>query len=217
MANGRGASRCRATTRSKNLTWPSTTSRNCWPGTGSAPNPMKYTGWPAASASPISLLALKPPMPGPCPARGSTTTTGRLRSSIATPGGGRMRDSAWLVGRASERPLMITSCSKRSTVAIGREVIWTSSLPRWRCKSRKSTPRCRASTAYAGNSAARAADGTVNTGMGSSSCSEGLLHPSCDGAVGGAACAGGAIAASTKACASFRMRCRCATSSKLSA
>ena len=30
-------------------------------------------------ATPISLSALKPPMPGPCPARGSTTTNGRRR------------------------------------------------------------------------------------------------------------------------------------------
>ena len=43
--------------------------------------------------SPISLSALKPPMPGPWPARGSTTTTGRLRGSVATPGGGMMRES----------------------------------------------------------------------------------------------------------------------------
>lgn len=43
-------------------------------------------------ASPISLSALKPPIPGPWPARGSTTTTGRLRGSDVLPGGGTMRE-----------------------------------------------------------------------------------------------------------------------------
>ena len=37
--------------------------------TGSALKPMKYTGWPALKALPISLSGLKPPMPGPWPAR----------------------------------------------------------------------------------------------------------------------------------------------------
>ena len=39
-------------------------------------------------ATPISLSALNPPMPGPCPARGSTTTNGRSFGSITTPAGG---------------------------------------------------------------------------------------------------------------------------------
>ncbi len=49
--------------------------------------PTKQQGWPAASATPISLSALQPPIPGPCPARGSTTTNGRLRWSITIPSG----------------------------------------------------------------------------------------------------------------------------------
>ena len=36
-------------------------------------------------ATPISLSALKPPIPGPCPARGSTITNGRRFKSISTP------------------------------------------------------------------------------------------------------------------------------------
>ena len=43
---------------------------------------------------PISLSALKPPLPGPWPARGSITTTGRLRGSVATPAGAAMRNNA---------------------------------------------------------------------------------------------------------------------------
>ena len=54
---------------------------------------MKYAGWPAFIATPISLSALKPPMPGPWPARGSTTTKGRFVWSIVTPSGGTMRAS----------------------------------------------------------------------------------------------------------------------------
>jgi hypothetical protein len=46
---------------------------------------------PARNASPISLICLKPPMPGPCPGRGPITRTGRLRSSISAPSGGMTR------------------------------------------------------------------------------------------------------------------------------
>ena len=50
-------------------------------------------GQEALSATPISLSALKPPMPGPCPARGSTMTNGRSFGSIVTPSGGTIRTS----------------------------------------------------------------------------------------------------------------------------
>ena len=43
------------------------------------------------NATPISLSDLKPPIPGPCPARGSTTINGRSLGLISTPGG---RDDA---------------------------------------------------------------------------------------------------------------------------
>ena len=54
-------------------------------------------------ATPISLSALKPPIPGPWPARGSTTTNGRLRWSTVTPGGGMIRDQH-IVHRPRQRP-----------------------------------------------------------------------------------------------------------------
>ena len=44
-------------------------------------------------AAPISLSGLKPPMPGPWPARGSTTTKGRLAGSTGVPAPGTMRAS----------------------------------------------------------------------------------------------------------------------------
>jgi hypothetical protein len=65
--------------------------------------------------------------------------------ALALVGGhSRRRDDARkiVVDRSgSERPLMLTSWSKRSTVAIGREVISACSLPRSRSNSRKSTLR----------------------------------------------------------------------------
>ena len=45
----------------------------------------EVAGWPARIATPSSLSALKPPMPGPCPARGSTTTNGRFSGSTVIP------------------------------------------------------------------------------------------------------------------------------------
>ena len=51
---------------------------------------------------PISLSGLKPPMPGPCPARGSTTTKGRLVKWIRTPSGGTTSDQP-VVHRPIER------------------------------------------------------------------------------------------------------------------
>ena len=42
-------------------------------------------------ATPISLSALKPPIPGPCPARGSMITKGRRARSTFTPFGGTTR------------------------------------------------------------------------------------------------------------------------------
>ena len=44
---------------------------------------MKYTGCPARIATPTCESYLNPPMPGPWPARGSTTTKGRLVGSVA--------------------------------------------------------------------------------------------------------------------------------------
>lgn len=42
---------------------------------------------------PISLSTLKPPMPGPWPARGSITTNGRFMGSAGLSSGGRIRTS----------------------------------------------------------------------------------------------------------------------------
>ena len=50
--------------------------------------PDEVAGMAGSQASPISLSALNPPMPGPWPARGSITTKGRLRSSTTVPAGG---------------------------------------------------------------------------------------------------------------------------------
>jgi len=54
-----------------------TTVNGVWPSSGCGRKVMKYTAWPAFMATPTSESNLKPPMPGPWPARGSTTTTGR--------------------------------------------------------------------------------------------------------------------------------------------
>ena len=53
-------------------------------------------------ATPISLSALKPPMPGPCPARGSTTTNGRARR-IDLDARGRNDPHEHIVDRPLER------------------------------------------------------------------------------------------------------------------
>jgi len=44
------------------------------PGSGCGKNITKYTGWPSRSATPTCESSLKPPMPGPWPARGSMIT-----------------------------------------------------------------------------------------------------------------------------------------------
>ena len=63
----------------------------------------EVAGWPARSATPISLSGFMPPIPGPWPARGSTTTTGGFAGSIAAPSGGTMRDEP-IVDRPLQRP-----------------------------------------------------------------------------------------------------------------
>ena len=87
------ASGCRAITFSRNTASAVMMSSIVWPGIGSGVKPTKYAGWPARIATPSSLSALKPPMPGPCPARGSTTTNGRFLGSTGIPAGGRIRTS----------------------------------------------------------------------------------------------------------------------------
>ena len=68
---------CRLITSSINRPSACMTVNRVWPSSGCGRKAMKYTAWPACMATPTSESNLKPPMPGPCPARGSTTTTGR--------------------------------------------------------------------------------------------------------------------------------------------
>ena len=49
---------------------------------------------PMKDLTPISLAALKPPIPGPCPARGSTMTNGLFLLSTSMSRGGTMRTRA---------------------------------------------------------------------------------------------------------------------------
>ncbi len=74
-------------------------------------------------------------MPGPCPARGSTITKGRLVSSTTTPFGGMMRTSAWLAGRSYSRASAIISYLYLSTGGLPAASCSSHWLPRWRSVS----------------------------------------------------------------------------------
>ena len=66
MTHGLPSARgCSAMTFSRNIASVWMTSSIVWPGIGSGVKPMRYAGWPAFIATPSSLSALKPPIPGP--------------------------------------------------------------------------------------------------------------------------------------------------------
>ena len=84
MTNGLpSASGCSSFTLRMNATSAAQTDSIVWPGTGCGIEHHEVAGVPGLSAMPISLSILKPPMPGPCPARGSITTNGRFFGSAA--------------------------------------------------------------------------------------------------------------------------------------
>ena len=113
----------------------------------------EVAGWPAFIATPISLSALKPPMPGPWPARGSTTTKGRFRGSIVDALGrddagehvvDRARRACGRRGRARPRSRARAARARRRAPRTGRRAGASrrgrgssaarrrSGIPRWR-------------------------------------------------------------------------------------
>jgi len=93
MTQGLGAAGCWRVTSRTNSASARVTSAIVWPGCGSRRKATKQTGWPAASATPTWLSVLNPPIPGPCPARGSMMMKGRLVGSMVMSAGGRIRSS----------------------------------------------------------------------------------------------------------------------------
>ena len=95
ITTGFGACGCASATFSRKMPSARVMSRMVWPGSGSRKKMTKYTGWPRRSATPTWLSDLKPPMPAPCPARGSMMTKGR---SFGSTGG--QSSGTWMRTRA---------------------------------------------------------------------------------------------------------------------
>ena len=95
MANGRGALGWSSTTRSKNFTLSLDDVQELLSGCRRRPETDEVDRMACIQGIADLAFGLEAADAGrPWPARGSTTTTGRLRRSITTPSGGAMRDSA---------------------------------------------------------------------------------------------------------------------------